>query len=504
MQVASLATSRKWPFLFYAGVPALITGFLWATSAYRLSLWQLGAAFSLCWIPWASYQHWRQQMKAGVPLFTLIAGMYWLGYAVPLFWGEHSIGLVTGYHRLSEDSLTASLCLAVAGLVCLGAGMKTAEKWRWVPRTRLDIPENPWRWHYLRVVLVAATLMKVLVPVDALGEDNRQVLSSIESIIPGVVFVILFRSYLRGRTLGVDKLLLIGYFVVTLVTGLSSGWLGTFVGLGITCIAAYMLERRHLPVAAMLVVLPVILFLQPGKAKFRAKYWHGGPSEGYSESYGERVGFWIDASAQAWGRALSDPSGEGVRALSSATLSRLSLLQPTANVIETTPSRVPYQAGRLYAYFLVTFVPRFLWPDKPSVSDANKWYQVAYNLTRLQDIGSVGLSVGSVTESYINFGWFGPPMVIFCLGLLLGLFEKILLEVKCGLLFGSIGVALLPGLLSIESQMAVYIAGLVQQIFFAVIILIPVLQLRSNKDRSLGREGLACTTARNAVSPEAR
>jgi hypothetical protein len=159
------------------------------------------------------------------------------------------------------------------------------------------------------------------------------------------------------------------------------------------------------------------------------------------------------------------------------------LLQQTGNVIEMTPARVPYQHGRLYSYVLITFIPRFMWPGKPSVSDANKWYQLSYRLTLPANIESVGIAVGTITESYINFGWFGPFAVMFCLGLVLGVFQTIFLRTTSGLLLSSIGVALLPGLLWVESQMAVYVSGLVQQILFALIVLAPVLEFRSNINR---------------------
>jgi len=70
-----------------------------------------------------------------------------------------------------------------------------------------------------------------------------------------------------------------------------------------------------------------------------------------------------------------------------------------------------------------------------------------------------------------------------CLGLLLGFFHKVFLRASSGLLLTSIGVALLPGLLSIESQMAVYIAGIAQQVLFAIIVLAPILELRRENTR---------------------
>src|SRR5260370_23839142 len=103
-----------------------------------------------------------------------------------------------------------------------------------------------------------------------------------------------------------------------------------------------------------MIVIPVVLFLQPGKEKFRQQYWRTGASE----SYVERFNFWMDSSWSVWGDALLKADEEKARDLASKTLGRLSLLQQTANVMESTPERVPYQNGRLYSYMLVSFVPR--------------------------------------------------------------------------------------------------------------------------------------------------
>jgi len=474
---------RTWPVLLSVGVPLVLTAFLWITSSYDLSVAQGLAAFVLCWIPWASYQQWSRGGRQDLPLFALIAAMYWLTYAVPLFWSNHWIGLVTGIRILSEQAISESLYLALIGVLSLWAGMKLAGNWERAPSIRLDIPKDPWRWFYLRSVLVLSVLIRILVPITALGNEWRQIIVSTEIIIPSVTFVILLRSCLRGQAMRADKFLLAGYFLVALVVGLSSGWLGSFVGLGLLCIAAYVCEKHKFPVTAILIVLPLVLFLQPGKKEFRERYWRNGVTDRYSESYTERIGFWIEASSRAWGKALTDPSGEGFKTLSSQTLSRLSLLQQTTNVMEMTPNQVPYQDGRLYSYLIVTFVPRFIWPDKPSANDANRWYQVSYHLTLPSDLNSVSMAVGTVTESYINFGWFGPLIIMFCLGLLLGLFGKVLLNLKSGLLLSSIGVALLPGLISIESQMSVYIAGLVQQTLFCIVVLAPI--LRSSPKQTL-------------------
>ena len=488
MQALKIANNAKTsPVLLYAGVPVIITVALWATSLYDVTLPQVIAAFILCWIPWAAYQEWSHGMRDRIPLFVLIGVMYWLAYAVPLFWLRHDIALVTGNHQLPEDAITRSLYLAVLGGAALGMGMGAAKRLRFMESFTPDIHRSPARWHYLRFALLATALLRFAVPIDALGGGGRQFLAIIESVVPSVVFAILLRYYLRGRAVPVDKILLAGYVGIALVAGISSGWLGSFVGIAIMATVVYVYEKRKLPLVAIMIGIPIVLFLQPGKEKFRQRYWRTGASE----SYVERLNFWVDTSWNTWGEALSNSDQEKARNLANQTLGRLSLLQQTANVMESTPERVPYQNGRLYSYMLVTFVPRLFWPDKPSVNDSNRWYQVAYRLTVRNQLNGVSIAVGYLPESYINFGWFGPPVVMFCLGIFLGLFDKIFLRPSSGLLLNSIGAALLTQLLTVEAQLAQYIAGFGQQVVVALIALAPMFDLHRNESHRGARSFFA-------------
>jgi hypothetical protein len=477
MQVLKIANkARSWPVLLYTGVPLIITITLWATSLYETTLPQVIAAFALCWIPWAGYQKWVSGTREKVPLFVLIGVMYWMAYALPLFWTKHQIDLILGRRQLSETSITQSLYLAVLGVAAVGIGMSIGGRLQFMGAFKLDIQRSPARWHYLRFILLASALLRIAVPIDVLGGGGRQFLAIIETIVPSVAFVILLRYYLRGAAIAMDKVLLAGYAGIALLAGISSGWLGSFVGVAVVAVAAYIYERRKVPLVAIMIGIPIILFLQPGKDKFRQQYWH----EGASESYVERLNFWLDTSWNAWGDALANADKEQARNLANQTLGRLSLLQQTANVMESTPERVPYQKGRLYSYMLVTFIPRLFWPDKPSVNDSNRWYQVAYRLTMRNDLNGVSIAVGYLTESYINFGWFGSPLVMVCLGILLGLFDRIFLSPGSGLLLNSIGAALLPQLLAVEAQLAQYLAGFGQQIAVALVTLSPMFDLHRN------------------------
>jgi hypothetical protein len=463
---------RGQPLMADVGVPLLVTVLLCYSSSYDVTLAETAAAFMLGWMPWASYRNWCRGERREIPLFALLAGMYWLAYVLPLFWGSHEVDLVSGRRALSEGAITTSLYLAVSGVIALWAGMKLAARFRWVPVVRIDISGTPEHWNYLRIIFVVVTLVKVFVPIIEWGEGGRQFLSNFENMVPAVIFATFLRYYLRQKISGLDKFLMLGYAFVALVVGIASGWLGSFVGLGIVCAVVYTYERRRLPLIAALIVLPIILFFQPGKGAFRERYWRGD----YAQSYSERAAFWVERSWNIWTDAFTEQTGRERKALADATLSRLSLLQQTANVIELTPNRVPYQHGRLYSYIGITFVPRFLWPDKPSVNDANRWYQVSYGLTSPRGLSRVSIAVGTLAESYINFGWFGLVLIMFPLGIFLGSMQRIFLHAESGLLFSSVGAVLVPQLLTVEAQMAEYVAGLAQQVLVVLLALIPVLR----------------------------
>jgi hypothetical protein len=476
---------RRTP-LVDVGVPVLVTAFLAYSSSNEITEAQTGLALVLCWAPWQAYRDWLRSDRKNFPLFALVAAMFWLAYAVPLFWAKHVVTGVFGARVLSEGAISDSMYLAVLGLVCLWVGIKASRCIAWVPRIKADVSNDQNRLNYLRAIFVVGTLVRVFVPITAWGEGGRQIISNFENTVPVVSFAIFIRYFLQGRLPGIDKLLIGGYAVVALIVGLSSGWLGSFVGLGLVCIVIYVYERRKFPVMAAVAVLPLVLFFQPAKSTFRDRYWKGESRD----SSAQRASFWVQSSWRLWSEAFTNDDSEQIRKLSNSTVSRFDLLRQTAHVIELTPSRVPYQYGSLYSYIGITFIPRFVWAHKPSVNDANRWYQVTYGLTEPGRLSVVSIAVGTVAESYINFGWLGPFLVIFPLGFFLGTFERIFLRADSGLLFSCLGAVLVPQLLAIEAQMAEYVAGMVQQIGLVLLVLVPTLESQAGKKQFQHPPGL--------------
>ena len=302
-----------------------------------------------------------------------------------------------------------------------------------------------------------------------------------------------------GTASPVDKPLVIAAGVMRFGNAIAAGWLGSALTWAIAGAALYLVLRRRIPWAAVLLGVASILFLQVGKQAFREAYWTSG-NQGAGETHSgfwERAQFWFEASAAQWSDALS---GEGLTPTNRATaavVERASLLTQVAHVVEVTPSQLPFQQGSTYSYALVALIPRFLWPDKPTVNDANRYYQLAYGLSDAKSVNMTSIAVGSMAEGYINFGWLGVVVVMVGIGAVLKIYERAFFVEQSNGLILCIGVALIPQLLSIESQLGQYLGGVVQQVGLAFVAFLPITVRRARKVAAPSRMATASMRVRS-------
>ncbi len=470
------------------GVPFVVTALLYLARLGEVTPFQLLIAFVLLLLPWQAYMNWRRGGREALPVFAMLAFMYWLYYAVPLFLEDHvfSVYYEAEAHELTPETITLALIMALIGVCSLWAGMRSGITGLLVPRARLSLELRPSKLNYVRCVLVIGGLLSLSdTPSQLAGEGSRQLVSIMVSVIPILAFAILFRNYIRGQSSVFDKVLIFAFLLERLVGGLSSGWLGVSASILAICGAIYLMELRRVPRGALIAVVVFTLFFQVGKEDFRHTYWERESIGTQQEqgSRGERVAFWAQNSFEKWNEALRDSSGEGFRRALNPSLSRISLLNQTANVIDLTPSVVPYQYGWLYSYMAITWIPRFVWPDKPSMSEANQYYQVAYGLSAEEDLGRVSISVGFLTEGFMNFGWAGVVGITFLAGIFFDFYQKTFLNKASGALMTAIGVILLPQFLAVESQMAQYVGGIVQEVLVSLLVMLPIIRVQGLRSR---------------------
>lgn len=470
-------------FAIHSLPPILITLIFYFLSPNEISRIQLALAYVLLQVSWSAYLHWKEGSDDKIPVFALISVMYWVYYALSLFWGTRTTsGVETLIEKnVPDEAITWSLALAVTGVFAIWLGMRSRLGMYLVPKKLPELKPGQGSIHYLRLLMVIGTLLSLYEGVANLaGGGGRQALTILSSLVPILAFAILFRKVLSGEARQVDKLLVVGFLALRLVIGLSSGWLGAFASIILVCAAVYLAEKRKIPRLAFALVVLFTLFFQVGKQEFREAYWTTSTT---AVSKIDRVKFWTETSFKKWSEAFSDPSGHSLGNAMNQSMSRVSLLTQTANVADLTPETVPYQGGQLYYYLLITWIPRAVWPDKPSVSDANQFYQVAYGMTNEEDLDHVAIGVGVMTEAYISFGWYGVVGIMFLIGIFYDVYRRILFSVNSGLLMIGLGIALLPQIISIESQMATYLGGIMQQVIFTLLIFSPVIRWRSPQSR---------------------
>jgi len=493
-------------FLWVLGVPFVATSLLYLGRLNEVSLAQLLIAFVLLLLPWQAYVTWRRGGIPAVPVFAMLGFMYWLYYAVPLFLDDHVFSTVYERvgHELAQGDITLALLMALIGVCSLWLGMRSGIARLIVPRAQLSLELTPSKLNYVRAVLIIGSLLSLSdTPARLAGEGGRQLVGIMVSVVPILAFAILFRNLICGQSNLWDKVLVLGYLIVRLIAGLSSGWLGVSASILVICGAIYLIDLRRLPRGAFIIVVLFTLFFQFGKEDFRRTYWQGNEPVAQQEqgSKVERATFWIQASLDKWSELLSDPTGTDFRRALNPSVARFSLLNQTANVIDLTPSVVPYQYGWLYSYMAITWIPRFVWPDKPSMSEANRYYQVAYGLSLEEDLSRVSISVGLLTEGFINFGWPGVVGIMFLAGIFFDFYQKTFLLRTSGALMTAIGVVLLPQFLAVESQIAQYFGGILQQIVVTLVVMLPIIRVQGSRSRKSGKP-LGILNARALLTPK--
>lgn len=127
---------------------------------------------------------------------------------------------------------------------------------------------------------------------------------------------------------------------------------------------------------------------------------------------------WISSAVEYWQDTFSG-SRDLTEATSSAT-TRADFIHQVAHIYSMTPSVVPYQYGNTYSFFAVSFIPRILWPDKPTAGSANGFYAVTYGVSTEEGARTTTFGVSILGEAFMNFGWAGVILVMLLQGILIG------------------------------------------------------------------------------------
>jgi len=454
---------------------------LWLTRVSEVSPEDILYAFLLFLVPWTSFQIWEAKNQGGLPIFALVGFAYWWYFAIGLFWLDRVV-FVGRYGNVTAGSVTETMRMALVAILCVWAGMKVPLPVP-PPDRQFEIDGLPGSWLYVRVLLLGCTALSFVPNVTLLvGGGARNILEILLDLIPTVALLMLLRKCLSTGGEYEDRVTLWIYFPLRLLAGLASGWLGSVAILAVLCGAGYYLTRYRIPWKMVIACALAILFLQVGKRDFRSAYWYGDTDGGVLD----KAVFWVTQSASIWTGAATSENEGATRDKSNESLERTSLLKQAGHVLDLLPEQVPFQMGKTYSYLLISLIPRVVWPEKPSINEANHFYQIAFGLSDERDTQSTNIGVGCMVEAYINFGWLGVIVVMFVIGVVLSAYERAFFSPGSSALFVALGVALLRGFLAVESQLAAYIGGLIQNVGFTILVFLPIIRRQSVRSKVSG------------------
>ncbi len=396
-------------------VPLILSeyGFSWLETFLGLLL------LGICLYPSVRY---LAQHNADLPTMPVFCLAYALQFAFPIFTQDDTFLLLGAEVRyLAEKEVAIALLLAIGGICSLQLGyfgFQRSNYRRVVPVARLPLKK--------RKALAYCALVGVFLPLlftfqGIIPAELQQPLSSIMRVLQTqvlVVIAILGWLYYGRKESKFYAVWLYGLVLVAAMRGVSGGSIEeAVVPFGVFFVVKWLYTGR-VPLAPIFVTALLVVFLSPVKSDYRERTWFGEEPDLAEQSSLTRGTLWIEQATDYWAETIA-----GRRDISEATSSatgRADFIHQVAYIYSMTPSVVPYQYGKTYSFFLVSFIPRLLWPDKPTAGSANGFYAVTYGITSEEGAKTTTFGVSILGEAFMNFGWPGVILIMLVQGILIG------------------------------------------------------------------------------------
>jgi hypothetical protein len=203
-------------------------------------------------------------------------------------------------------------------------------------------------------------------------------------------------------------------FAILLLLGIASGMIEAVIAPVYVLVVSSYIWKGKTKVSWVIALLALYIILSPAKYGYRRlEEW--GQSGKVQTSLPERLDHWREALESSWNGRFA--KGNAVEASSRRT----GFIVQLAQVIEWTGSVVPYSHGAGFGTALVFAIPRFIWSDKPVLSDlvANR-YATTFGLTTFEGTENSTIGIFQPADGYWDWGLPGAVGYPFLYGMLIG------------------------------------------------------------------------------------
>lgn len=345
------------------------------------------------------------------PLLPLVTVQLYVTYAVAQFRDEPLLLVHGAYMPRPESIAIACWLCAVASLVVQVAGRfasAQAEKLdfsRFFPTPRREFVRPA------SALLLISTLAAFMLTFIGIPSAIR----NLANVFLNPYLALVMCVYLAHRF---ERPLLLRFSYLSMwmlaFLGLLAGFLeNTIVPFYLMFITTWV-ARRTLKTSWLVIALAAVIVLQPAKNEYRKS---GASLRSVTTLDGvvDRLRAWEHAIIDAW----SDPFSRDEQFAAAAA--RANFLLQFAQVVEWVPEVVEYRRATALVNGVAYFVPRMLWPEKPSISDlVNNPYALEFHQTTEEGLSRVTIGMLQPADGYWDWGTPGAIVYMAVTGMLYG------------------------------------------------------------------------------------
>ena len=318
-----------------------------------------------------------------------------------------------------DANLAPAAYLGLAGVTSLGIGMYVGCGLRYRRRFGDLIRENTLSWPPNRVLnlslaVIAGGYLLATAVSAAPGPLIQPILAASNMKYVGI-FILIYSSLLTRRNYVLAASIVVGDMIFGM-----TGFFAEFKFTILTVLIAAITARPRLKVSdgvvvgiAVATILFVSVFWSAMKSDYRNFVNLGSGYQVVSVSMGQRLSYIGEFATSMDSSTVADGVDRLIR--------RHGYLDFLALTMQNVPDQRPHEYGAMtWAAITHILMPRILFPGKPPLPSDTAVMVTYTGLPPMWDLSRVSISLGNLTEMYIDFGVFGALILEFLLGCIVG------------------------------------------------------------------------------------
>ncbi len=462
---AQRAQKRYFKRLRWFLIVALIAGsaYLLDKRPASISLDKALLALGITWVGFLpSLQYLLDRNRPPMPFLPLVGIFYATSFGLPMFASDQKLPGRWSLADVSETALVLAL-LGVAGMNIAFFASK-ASVWQKVSPIRIAASYPLGKLLTILWLLLLSHLAFLYVPFVRSIPSVGQLLNPVGYVAYGMFYII----GSRGKLSSLQTWLLLGVCApLECIPRFASGSLAQMMLLGLFMVLVVWFERKRIPVILITITLLIFLIFNSVKGEYRYLVWAGG--EYINASPIEKVQLFIELAVKQYQNP--NPKSQEEESATDSAVSRSAHIITLSAVIEDTPSKVPYWNGETYLPLLTSYIPRALWPDKPTETIGNVFGR-RYNYLGKNDFVT-SFNLPWIVEMYVNFGSWGILIGMSLVGVSMAFLNQKFNHPDMGSLEFVIGCTILFSLIYQESNLSLMTGGILT-LFLALYVIFKI------------------------------